>query len=132
MALNPQLGRASTATFQRPVTYARPNYNTTPSYSSTGTGAVVGTDSYYEQGQGGIAPYVGRNLVGDTGSTSRTPGFITSVRRGGEQTQALLYGGAGAVGDLFGIDSLRDWGYEGYNRNMEQAAQFPRESWFLF
>lgn len=43
--------------------------------------------------------------------------------RGVDSTQALLYGGIGAVGDVLGMDSVRDWGYENYARNMEEAEE---------
>lgn len=41
-----------------------------------------------------------------------------------DATQASFYGLAGVVGSKFGIDSLRDWGIEGYLRNMEEASQY--------
>lgn len=49
--------------------------------------------------------------------------FTKGVLRGIDSTQALLYGGTGAVGDILNIDTLRDWGYEGYLRNMEEANE---------
>lgn len=49
--------------------------------------------------------------------------FTKGVLRGIDSTQALLYGGTGAVGDILNIDALRDWGYEGYLRNMEEAEE---------
>ena len=49
--------------------------------------------------------------------------FTKGVFRGIDSTQALLYGGTGAVGDILNIDTLRDWGYEGYLRNMEEANE---------
>ena len=49
--------------------------------------------------------------------------FTKGVLRGIDSTQALLYGGTGAVGDILNIDALRDWGYEGYLRNMEEANE---------
>ena len=50
--------------------------------------------------------------------------FMKGVHRGIESTQAMSYGALGAIGDLLGIDSLRDAGYEGYLRNMEEAEQY--------
>ena len=47
--------------------------------------------------------------------------FTKGLLRGVDSTQALLYGGIGAVGDVLGMDSVRDWGYENYARNMEEA-----------
>lgn len=41
-----------------------------------------------------------------------------------DTTQASFYGLAGIVGAKFGIDTLRDWGFEGYKRNMEEASQY--------
>ena len=50
--------------------------------------------------------------------------FMKGVNRGIESTQAMGYGALGAIGDLLGIDSMRDAGYEGYLRNMEEAEQY--------
>ena len=50
--------------------------------------------------------------------------FMKGVHRGIESTQAMGYGALGAIGDLLGIDSMRDAGYEGYLRNMEEAEQY--------
>ena len=50
--------------------------------------------------------------------------FRKGWHRGIEQSQAMLYGAAGAIGDIIGADGLRDWGIEGYTRNMEEAAQY--------
>ena len=50
--------------------------------------------------------------------------FMKGVNRGIESTQAMGYGAIGAIGDLLGIDSMRDAGYEGYLRNMEEAEQY--------
>ena len=49
--------------------------------------------------------------------------FTKGLLRGVDSTQALLYGGIGAVGDVLGMDSVRDWGYENYARNMEEAEE---------
>ena len=45
------------------------------------------------------------------------------VARGIDQTQALLYGAAGMVGDAMGVEAIRKWGLEGYERNLQEAAQ---------
>lgn len=50
--------------------------------------------------------------------------FRKGINRGIQGTQASLYGAAGLVGDLLGIDAIRDWGFEGYQRNMEEAQQY--------
>ena len=50
--------------------------------------------------------------------------FMKGVHRGIESTQAMGSGALGAIGDLLGIDSMRDAGYEGYLRNMEEAEQY--------
>jgi hypothetical protein len=50
--------------------------------------------------------------------------FRKSLNRGWEQTQALGYGSVGLLGDILGLDEVRDWGFEGYQRNMEEAAQY--------
>ena len=55
------------------------------------------------------------------------PGFGTSVKRGVESTKGMLYGSAGLAGDITGIDSLRDWGYEKYLETQENLKYLPRE-----
>lgn len=50
--------------------------------------------------------------------------FRKGFNRGWEQTQALGYGSVGLLGDILGLDEVRDWGFEGYQRNMEEAAQY--------
>ena len=50
--------------------------------------------------------------------------FRKGLNRFVESSQAAAYGASAAVGDLLGIDSLRDWGIEGYQRNMEEASKY--------
>lgn len=50
--------------------------------------------------------------------------FRKGVNRSFEGLQASFYGAAGLTGDLLGVDALRDWGFEGYQRNMEEAQQY--------
>lgn len=50
--------------------------------------------------------------------------FRKGLNRGWEQTQALGYGSVGLLGDILGLDEVRDWGFGGYQRNMEEAAQY--------
>lgn len=50
--------------------------------------------------------------------------FRKGLNRGWEQTQALGYGSVGLLGDILGLNEVRDWGFEGYQRNMEEAAQY--------
>ena len=50
--------------------------------------------------------------------------FRKGINRSYEGLQASLYGAAGLAGDLLGIDALKDWGFEGYQRNMEEAAKY--------
>lgn len=50
--------------------------------------------------------------------------FRKGLNRGWEQTQALGYGSVGLLGDILGLDEVRDWGFEGYQKNMEEAAQY--------
>jgi hypothetical protein len=51
--------------------------------------------------------------------------FSKGVLRSIQQTQAIAYGGIGALADKANLNGIRDWGYEGYVRNMEEAAQYP-------
>lgn len=50
--------------------------------------------------------------------------FRKGINRGIQGTQASLYGAVGLAGDFLGIDAIRDWGFEGYQRNMEEAQQY--------
>ncbi|HOI95559.1 MAG TPA: PLxRFG domain-containing protein [Syntrophobacter fumaroxidans] len=47
------------------------------------------------------------------------------VLRGIDEMQASLYGMAGLAGSAMGIDRLKDWGIEGYRRNVEEAELNP-------
>ena len=53
--------------------------------------------------------------------------FARSMDRGTDQTQAMLYGAANAVGELLGFDAMADWGLEGVERNLKEAAYNPAE-----
>ncbi len=46
-------------------------------------------------------------------------GFVSGI----DQTQGALYGAVGLAGDVVGIDAVRDWGFENYQRNMDEAAE---------
>lgn len=99
----------------------------------------------------GIPTFVGNRYATTSASVSRTPlqyedlnplsyedlnpqmaqpeqeemgEFRKGVNRSFEGLQASLYGAAGLTGDLLGVDALRDWGFEGYKRNMEEAQQY--------
>ena len=63
--------------------------------------------------------------------------FIPGVKRGIQQTQGLLYGGAALAGRAMqgvGMDetggAVKNWGVEGYKRNMAEAAQYPAKHTF--
>jgi len=47
------------------------------------------------------------------------------VLRGIDQMQSSLYGMAGLAGSAMGIDRLKNWGIEGYRRNVEEAELNP-------
>lgn len=51
--------------------------------------------------------------------------FTRGVLRGTDQLQGSLYGMAGLMGSLAGLEGLKDWGFEGYKRNMDEAALNP-------
>ena len=55
------------------------------------------------------------------------PGLISdSWNRGVNQLQATGYGALGLTGSAIGSDKLRDYGFEGYQRNIEEAQQYPK------
>lgn len=49
--------------------------------------------------------------------------FYKGLLRGTDQSQAMLYGAAMLLGKATDSDTIKDWGLEGYKRNMEEAAQ---------
>ncbi len=63
---------------------------------------------------------------GDVRDKNR-PGMIESVSkgigRGIDTTQALGFGVVGLAGDALGIEALRDFGIEGYQRNIREAEK---------
>lgn len=67
----------------------------------------------------GVLPTAQEKAVAEMGE------FRKGINRGLQETQALLYGGLGALADVAEIPSATQWGYEGYQRNMEEAEAFP-------
>jgi len=51
--------------------------------------------------------------------------FTRSVNRGIQQSQAMMYGLGGLAGSALGIESLKQKGLEGYQRNIEEAGLYP-------
>jgi hypothetical protein len=51
-----------------------------------------------------------------------TQEFSTGLARGTDQTQGLLYGFTGLVGQALGVEGLEEFGLENYTRKMEEAA----------
>ena len=47
--------------------------------------------------------------------------FSRGISSGADSFQAGLYGLAGWAGEAAGVDKVRDWGYEGYKRNMGEV-----------
>ena len=88
-----------------------------------------------EEQQYGI-PEVRFGDVEPTEAVSRIPeptglGLVRGIRRGVEQLQATGYGALGLLGSGLSIDDLTKWGFEGYLRNLKEAAQYPKEVDFL-
>lgn len=55
------------------------------------------------------------------------PEIVKGFKKATQEMQASGYGALGLVGSAVGSDKLRDYGYEGYRRNMEEAEQIaPR------
>jgi len=59
--------------------------------------------------------------------SARRDDFVTAFGKqllhGIDITEASLFGSAGYVGDLIGSDTVRDWGYDGFKRNMLEAEE---------
>lgn len=47
---------------------------------------------------------------------------------GADQVQGLVFGGVGLAGDVVGSDTIKDFGLEGYQRNMQDAAVAREEA----
>lgn len=59
--------------------------------------------------------------------SAMTRGFKAGI----DQTQAIAGGAIGLLGDKLGLDSVRDYGLEVYNRNMDEAGENAPETNFL-
>lgn len=102
-------------------------YFSSPSVSA-GIGGIAsaGGKSGQVVNQAGLEYYPANiDYSGFVNPSSGMGEFRKGLNRGWEQMQALGYGAAGLLGDILGIDEVRDWGFEGYQRNMEEAAQYP-------
>ena len=53
--------------------------------------------------------------------------FKKSFHRGLDQSQAMIYAAGEALGQLFGADLIEEWGAEGVERNLREAALSPPE-----
>ncbi|MFW6179441.1 MAG: hypothetical protein ACOC43_13885, partial [Desulfohalobiaceae bacterium] len=53
--------------------------------------------------------------------------FVRGFKRNIDETQGLLYAGGAALADAAGAEGVRDWALEGYQRNMQEAEEHPRE-----
>lgn len=98
----------------------------TPDYSSGAGQRVAMTAGRHAAMQPFVVPFnpIDTSLVGSTPAKEEMGEFRKGLNRGWEQTQALGYGSVGLLGDILGLDEVRDWGFEGYQRNMEEAAQY--------
>ncbi|RLB94840.1 MAG: hypothetical protein DRH26_00125, partial [Deltaproteobacteria bacterium] len=56
--------------------------------------------------------------------------FIPGVKRGIDQTQAMGFGAVALGASAMGLDSVKDWGMEGYQRNIEEAGENPKQQTF--
>jgi len=54
--------------------------------------------------------------------------FARGVSSGIDSLQGGLYGLAGYVGDVVGSDAVRDWGYQGYDKNMKEVGLRAKET----
>ena len=78
----------------------------------------------YEKEIKGFDPSYDRVLSGPSearGTLSR------SVSRGVDNTQGLLFAATNALGELTGLEGVAEWGDEGAERNMVEAALSPAE-----
>ena len=51
--------------------------------------------------------------------------FARGVARGTDTLEASLYGFAGLAGSAMGMEGVKQWGFEGYKRNIEEAQENP-------
>lgn len=75
----------------------------------------------------GVSSLPGAHETAENDSWAITRGFKAGV----DQLQGMGYGLAGIVGDAVGAEGLREWGMEGYQRNMEEAAENAPETNFM-
>lgn len=61
--------------------------------------------------------------LGQTQESPNNSDFLAGVSSGIDQVQGTLYGVTGLIGDAVGSDSLKDFGLEGYERNVKEAQQ---------
>jgi hypothetical protein len=94
----------------------------------------------FDDTQGPTSP-VGKSLFDDTQAVSapdpNAGDFIPGVQRGLQNLQAMTYGAGALAGSglkKLGAESvgqsLQDFGMEGYNRNIEEAKQYPAKHSF--
>jgi len=59
-------------------------------------------------------------------SNLETMNFVSrAAARGIDQLWAMGYGAAGILGSATGIEPIKKWGLEGYQRSIEEAAMYP-------
>lgn len=73
---------------------------------------------YSREQQPALAP-----VEDDTGD------FMGGLKQYVDQSQATLYGLGGLAADLVGADETRDKMFEGYQRNIEEGAQYDRQQY---
>ena len=70
---------------------------------------------------------LGRGIPAAPAAQQEAPGFWSQVwNRAIDPVQGSLYGMVGLFGDLIGNDTIRDWGIEGYQRNLQEAEEGNR------
>jgi len=62
-------------------------------------------------------------IGGPIDEEEKAPGFTGSFARGVDELQATGFGALGMAGSALGLDSVRDFGIRGYERNIEEAAE---------
>lgn len=96
-----------------------------PAYGGVSAGGAGNASAINNQN---LFEYIPGKLYGITGNNSAEEmgEFRKGLNRSIQQIQATAYGSIAALSDYLGIsDQLTEWGIEGYNRNMEEAAQYP-------
>jgi hypothetical protein len=101
-------------------------YSTIPDFSLISNQAETSEFGLVSEGAQ-TGSYIGGPTGTDIGPVSAVEEmgeFRKGFNRGIDETQALAGGALGLIGDITGLDTIRDFGYDYYKEQMEEAGQY--------